>query len=98
MFDCEPDDPKIDDMEPVKKMWMFYNWLEDQSDDAELAKNHAYLIGSFINPEAVQKLRGQGATVHKSTEEEFNKSTEMVNRQLKMEKERPARKRKRKLK
>jgi len=65
-------------MDPVKKMWMFHNWIADQTDDAELAKNHAYLIGSFWNPEAVQKLRGEGNTVHTSTDEEFDKSTEMV--------------------
>jgi len=94
MFRCEPDHPRIDEMDPIKKMWMFNNWIADQNDDIELAKNHAYLLGSFINPEAVQKLRGAGTMTHASTDEEFDKSTEIVSRQLKMEQETPKRKKK----
>lgn len=58
-------------------MWMYQNWLADQTDQAELAKNHAYLLGSFWNPEAVKQLMGQG-NVHMSTDEEFEESTEIV--------------------
>jgi hypothetical protein len=97
MFNCEPDDPKIEDMDSIKKLWMLHNWIEDQKDDAELAKNHAYLLGSFINPDAVAKLRNEGARSYTSTDDEFNKSTEIVDRQLKMEKGKEGKKRKRKL-
>lgn len=64
-------------MDPVLKVWMFQNWLEDQKDKSELTKNHAYLIGSFWNPEAVKKLMEDGSTFH-STEEEFDESSELV--------------------
>lgn len=64
-------------MDPVQKMWMYYNWLEDYNDQAELAKNHAYLLGSFWNPEAVKQLMGKG-NVHISTDEEFEETTRMV--------------------
>ena len=57
-------------------MWMFYNWLEDQKDTSEVAKNHAYIIGSFINPEAVQKLMGDNTYV--SDDKDFDESLEMV--------------------
>ena len=96
MFNCEPDDPKIEDMDPIKKLWMFNNWIADQNDEVELAKNHAYLLGSFWNPEAVRKMRGQDGTTYKSTEEDFDKSTEIVERQIKIEKEQSNKKRKRK--
>jgi hypothetical protein len=66
-------------MDPVQKMWMYQNWLADQSDQAELAKNHAYLLGSFWDPEAVKQLMGQG-NVHISTDEEFEESTRIVQR------------------
>lgn len=56
---------------------MFYNWIEDQNEKAELAKQHAYLIGAFINPEAVQKLT-KTDNVHVSDSEDFEKSWEMV--------------------
>jgi hypothetical protein len=72
-----PDDPFIVDMDPIKKMWMFNNWIEDQSDTIELAKNHAYLLGSFWNPEAVSKLVDSGNT-YKSTDEDLEKSMEIV--------------------
>ena len=58
IFKCTPDDPRITDMDQVQKIWMFENWLADQEDLAELAKNHAYLLASFSNPEAVKELVG----------------------------------------
>lgn len=64
-------------MDPVQKIWMFENWLADQGDDAELAKNQALLIGSFINPEAVKDMVGEG-NVHISTDEEFEESSRIV--------------------
>jgi hypothetical protein len=64
-------------MDPIKKLWMFYNWVEDQKEKIEITKNHAYLIGSFINPEAVKKLMGEGNTIQ-SSEEEFEESIKMV--------------------
>jgi len=66
-------------MDPVQYMWMFQNWLADQEDQAELAKNHAYLLGSFWNPEAVKQLMG-GGNVHMSTDEEFEESVKIVER------------------
>ncbi len=67
----------IDNMDPVLRMWMFYNWIEDQNDDVELVKNHAYLLASFDHSEEVQRLTGGGNT-HTTTDEEFEKSTKMI--------------------
>jgi hypothetical protein len=64
-------------MDPVQKIWMFHHWVGDQIDDAELAKNHAYLLASFDHPEEVKKLMGDG-DVHMSTDEEFEESSKMV--------------------
>jgi len=64
-------------MDPVQKIWMYQNWLEDQNDKAELAKNHAYLLASFWNPEAVKQMMGDG-NVHISTDDEFEESTQIV--------------------
>jgi len=65
------------DMDPVQKVWMYQNWIADQKDKAELAKNQAYLIGSFWNPEAVKSLVDDSGTIS-SSEEEFDESTRMV--------------------
>lgn len=64
-------------MDPVQKIWMYQNWLADQNDNVELAKNHAYLLGSFWNPEAVKQLMGE-ANVHSSSDEDFEESIKMV--------------------
>jgi hypothetical protein len=87
-------------MNPVLKMWMFYNWIEDQRDDTELVKNHAYLVGSFHNPEAVKKLIGNSGQQFVSTDEEFDQSTKMIMQDAAVSaaKEKGKKKRKRKLK
>lgn len=63
-------------MDPVLKVWLFEQWLGDQRDNTDLAKNHAYLVGSFWNPEAVKQL--MNTDIHKSTDEEFEESSRMV--------------------
>jgi hypothetical protein len=63
-------------MDPLLKMWMYHQWLGDHRDEAELAKNHAYLLGSFTNPEAVKQMT-EGMT-HESSDEDFEKSLQMV--------------------
>jgi hypothetical protein len=77
MWSTTQDDPRITEMDPVQKMWMYENWVADQIDKAELAKNHAYLLASFSNPEAVQKILGEG-NVHESTEDELNETSRMI--------------------
>lgn len=82
-------------MDPVQKRWMAENWVADQKDKFDLAKNHAYLLASFDHPEQVQKLMGRG-NVHTSTDEEFEESTRMV-RELNLKSlSKPVKKRKRK--
>lgn len=84
MFGCEMDDPRIEEMDPIKKMWYFHNWVADQNDKVELAKNQAYLVGSFIAPQAVQKILGtEGTAKHKSTDAEFEKTIEMMEKEIK---------------
>ena len=57
-------------------MWLYHQWMGDHRDDAELAKNHAYLLGSFYNPEAVQDMMNDNK--HESSDEDFEESLKMV--------------------
>lgn len=66
-------------MDPVQKLWMYENWVADQKQNAELAKNHAYLLASFWDPEAVQNIIG-GNTIE-TTDEEFEDSSRIVREQ-----------------
>jgi hypothetical protein len=77
VFHTTPDDPRITEMDSVQRLWMFNHWIGDQVDDAELAKNHAYLLASFDHPEEVKKLIGDG-DVHFSTDEEFEEASRKV--------------------
>lgn len=70
-------------MDPVQKLWMYENWLSDQEDKAELAKNHALLLGSFWNPEAVKQMT-KDSNVIESTEDDLDETTRMV-RQMNLE-------------
>lgn len=76
MYQKLPSDPLITEMDPVLKLWLYEQWLGNQRDDAELAKNHAYLLGSFTNPEAVQQLLS--SNTHESSDEDFEESLKLV--------------------
>jgi hypothetical protein len=76
MYQKLPSDPFISEMDPVLKLWLYEQWVGDQRDDAELAKNHAYLLGSFTNPEAVQQM--MNSNTHESSDEDFEESLKLV--------------------
>lgn len=59
------------------KLWMYENWLADQNDNVELAKNHAYLLASFSNPEAVKKILDEDNVIE-SNEEDFEDTLKMI--------------------
>lgn len=66
------------------RAWMFHNWIEDYGDEYKLLENQGYLIGSFINPEAVRKILGASnndGETYGSTDEEFEKLTKQLREQ-----------------
>lgn len=77
MKNKDPDDEEIQNMDPILKSWYYSNWIADQEDKYDLAKNLGYLIGIFIDPEKVNKLMG-GGQVHISTDEEVEESMDIV--------------------
>ena len=81
-------------MDPAHLEWLYYNWMEDQRETAELAKNTAYLLASFWNPEAVKQIL-QG-DIHESTDEEFEESSKMVREMNMKALQKPSKKRRRK--
>ncbi len=86
-------------MDPVMKMWMFNSWVEDTNENVELFKQHGYLIGSFINPEAAKHLNGDNG--YSTSEEDFDATTQMIRDDIEKEQKKaakisPRRKRRRK--
>jgi hypothetical protein len=101
MRGCFPDDPELENMDPIMRAWMFYNWIEDYNDENKLLENQGYLIGSFTNPELVQKMLGIGSNEITSSDEEFEETSRKImemNKKLDEEKNKKTRKRKRKIK
>ena len=84
-------------MDPVQKIWMYNHWVQDRQDDVELAKNHAYLLGSFHNPEAVKKLMDD-SNKFSSSDEDFEKTTKLLSSGVFSSKNNKKRNRKRRLK
>lgn len=94
-----PDDPEIDAIDPVLKLYMYEHYIQDLQEKNEHAKHYSILIGSFANPEMAQKMLGTQGTQFKTSDAEFEKLSEQI---LQMEasdasKAKQQRKRKRKL-
>ncbi len=86
-------------MDPVQKMWMFYSWIEERKEEVDFHKNQAYLIGGFINPSMLSKIINKDENVVSSTDEDFEKTLEMIKESGKdMENNASLRKRKRRKK
>ena len=73
-----PDDPFITEMDPVQKMWMFYSWLEDKNENHESYKNHAYLVGGFVNPTMLQKIIDSDNDRVAISDQDFEESMRIV--------------------
>lgn len=76
---------------------MFEHWIKDQEDHMEAIKNHAYLIGSFINPEAVQQMRKEKENTVEMSEDQLDKVSELLSKYDNKKEEPIKRRRKRKI-
>jgi len=74
----EPDDDWFENLAPVKRLWMYYSWCQDQEDRNELFKSFSIFLGSFYNPEAAQKMINKDGSSYSLTDEEFEESYKMV--------------------
>lgn len=79
---------------------MFEHWLRDQEQEYESLRGQSILIGSFTNPEMAQKMIKVDNPDFASTDEDFEKSAQMVledrNKTIPQE-QAPQRKRKRRI-
>ena len=77
-YQKEPDDEWFHNMNPVKKLWMYESWCQDQIDRNDFAKSFSIFLGSFFNPEAAQQILSKDKPDYDSTDEDFEKSTQMI--------------------
>jgi len=76
----EPDDPWFEklDENPVKKLWLFESWQEDEREKQEFARNNSIFLGSFYNMEMAQKLVSEEESQYEATDEAFEETTKWV--------------------
>lgn len=95
IYKKSPDDPFYENINPYLKVWLYESWIYEKELESEKLKNLAILIGSFINPEAAQKMvKSQNpdfvATNAEQTAQEIHK--EIINEDNNSKKKRKKRK------
>lgn len=79
-----PNDPELENIDPVLKLYMYEHFIEDLQEKNEFAKHYGILIGSFSNPEMAQQMLGKSGKQFKISEAEFERLSEKI---MEMEKQ-----------
>ena len=58
---------------------MYTNWIQDQDEKQEFAKNYSILTGSFSNPQMAQRMMKAETVV--SSEEDFDKISKEIRKE-----------------
>jgi hypothetical protein len=91
-----PDDPFYEDINPYLRMLLFECWLYEKEFESERMTNQAILIGSFYNPEAAQKMIKSENPDFESSDEDFEKTSQMIHEQA-VQDEKTSKKKRRKV-
>lgn len=73
-----PDDPMFESLDPLMRIYLFEHFVNDQQDKKELLKMAAILTGSFTNPEAARQMIRAEEPDHQSSDEDFERTMQMV--------------------
>lgn len=73
-----PSDPFYDEINPFEKLWLYESWVNKIEQDAEYKKSLAILTGGFYNPELAKKMIDKSNPAFVSSDDDFEKSWEMV--------------------
>lgn len=65
-------------MDPYLRLFIYESWVKDQEEEAETVKNNAYLLGSFINPEMVNRILDAEKNSHTMSDEAFDELSEKI--------------------
>jgi len=67
-------------MDEFTWMWMYQSWLQDQEDMHKIYKSYALYMGSFFNWEMANRASKQDNPDYATSDEEYEKSYEMVSK------------------
>ena len=89
MYKKRPTDPWFSELKknPIEYLWMYESWRQDHEDRNEFQKSFSIFLGSFFNPEAAKKMMEVSSPNHESTDEDFERSLEMVKEDKKKKEE-----------
>ena len=65
-------------MDDYTYSWLFASWIQNQDDEVEKMKSFGCFVGAFWNPEQARKISGQGISSYESSDEDFDKTTELI--------------------
>jgi hypothetical protein len=74
-------------MDPIIRLWLYESWIADLEDKHKFMKDYTILGGSFHNPDAAKQMMQAENPSIISTDEEYEKSTQMVLDEDKLDKE-----------
>lgn len=69
-------------MDEFTWLWMYQNWLQDQEDLHKTYKDYALFMGSFFNWEMANALSKQDNPDFESSDEDFEKSFDIVRKSI----------------
>lgn len=72
-------------MDEYMWVWMYQSWLQDQQDMHKLYKDYSLFLGSFMNPEMAQSAAKMDSPDYRASDEDFEKSTQVMLQQREVE-------------
>ena len=75
-----PDDPWFEKIDDWQWVWMYNSWIQDQEDEHAKLKNYAIFLGAFSNYEMAKNIKQTEESTIKSSDEDFEKSTNVINK------------------
>ncbi len=73
-----PDDPWLEEMDPLTRMFLYYSWMQDLEDKHEFEHNYAVLTGSFSNPQMAKKMMNSKTQTIETSDEDFDKLSQQI--------------------
>ena len=84
-------------MDEYTWIWLYQSWIQDQEEKHRMYKDYSLFLGSFFNYEMAKNISDKDNPDYSTTDEEFDKSTELMIRQREAEFEKIKHRRKRRL-
>lgn len=73
-----PSDDWFDEMNPIEKRWIYESWIADQEEQHKFTRDYVVMSGFFTNPEMAKQLQKIDNPDYSSSDDDFDKSIQMI--------------------